>query len=224
MPRLEKLAKHLFRDKQSNPQQMLTIFLNESKDESIRDFVINRNPEFAFKIVRPDGKDDESMDREVAKFLEREEQLFKTLNTVRFENLNRYFKSNKDVLQFCARDKTFKPGSGHFDFIFDLKEKKDQTMKAKFDYLEKHPLRKFEAAKHSFGVPYEVPVYEDVDVFEELEVDENYELNKEKKEEFIPDSDNKKIKRVTGTRRVSIFQLFNNFVPRSRQQQSRIRL
>ena len=78
---------------------------------------------------------------------------FKTLNTIRFENLNRFFKSDRNVLQFCARDKLFKPGTGHFDLIYDLEEKKDQTMKARFNYLEKLPQRKFELSKHSFGCP-----------------------------------------------------------------------
>jgi len=183
MPRLVKLAEHLFRGKPSNAQQLLTIFLNESKDESIRDFVINRNPEFALKIVRPDNSTDKDQDNKVEAYLEREIQIFKTLNTVRFENLNRYFKSNKDVLQFCARDKTFKPGSGHFDFIFDLKEKKDQTMKPKFDYLEKHPLRKFITAKHSLGVPYEKPIIEQVYEYEFEEKEIGYKLQPGEEEE-----------------------------------------
>ena len=79
----------------------------------------------------------------------------KTLNTIRFENLNHFFKNDFRALQFLARDKMFKPGSGHFDFIFDLpqNQKKDQTMKAKFNYLEKLPQRKFELGKHSIGCP-----------------------------------------------------------------------
>jgi hypothetical protein len=50
---------------------------------------------------------------------------FKTLNQIKFENFNIYFKSDRDFLKFCTRDKQFKPGSGHFDFIFDLEEKND---------------------------------------------------------------------------------------------------
>jgi len=95
MPRLVKLAEHLFRGKPSNAQQLLTVFLNESKDESIRDFVINRNPEFALKIVRPDNSTDKDQDNKVEAYLKRESQIFKTLNTVRFENLNRYFTPTK---------------------------------------------------------------------------------------------------------------------------------
>ena len=50
-PRLVAHARRLFMDKPSSPSQLLTIFLNESRHESIRDFVVNRNPEFALTIV-----------------------------------------------------------------------------------------------------------------------------------------------------------------------------
>lgn len=30
---------------------MLTVFLSESKDDTVKDFVINRNPEFAYHIA-----------------------------------------------------------------------------------------------------------------------------------------------------------------------------
>lgn len=53
---------------------------------------------------------------------------------------------------FCARDKKqFKPGSGQFDIIYDVEEKVNQTVKAKFNYLEKHPLRKFATCQHVLG-------------------------------------------------------------------------
>ncbi len=53
---------------------------------------------------------------------------------------------------FCARDKKhFKPGSGQFDIIYDVDEKVNQTVKAKFNYLEKQPLRKFATCQHSLG-------------------------------------------------------------------------
>lgn len=55
-------------------------------------------------------------------------------------------------MKFCAREKKFKPGTGHFDFIYDLEEKKDQTMMARFNYLEKLPLRKIEVSKYSMGI------------------------------------------------------------------------
>lgn len=45
----------------------------------------------------------------------------------------------------------FKPGSGQFDIILDVKEKTDQTVKAKFHYLEKLPLRKFKTQKMCLG-------------------------------------------------------------------------
>lgn len=58
-------------------------------------------------------------------------------------------------MKFCAREKKFKPGTGHFDFIYDLEEKKDQTMMARFNYLEKLPLRKIEVSKYSMGISVE---------------------------------------------------------------------
>ena len=135
-------------------------------------------------------------------YLDRTKKEFKTLNTIRFENLNRFFKSDRNVLQFCARDKLFKPGSGHFDFIYDLEEKKDQTMKARFDYLEKLPQRKFELSKHSFGCPAwttlteqskreeikYVLIVELIDVNDKLDHDEiidRHDVPKDKKEKKI---------------------------------------
>lgn len=50
-PRLERLANNLFMQKQSNSSEMLNIFVSESRDESIKDFIVNRNPEFAYNIV-----------------------------------------------------------------------------------------------------------------------------------------------------------------------------
>jgi hypothetical protein len=45
----------------------------------------------------------------------------------------------------------FKPGSGQFDIIYDVDEKNNQTMKSRFHYLEKLPLRKFKTNKHVLG-------------------------------------------------------------------------
>lgn len=49
----------------------------------------------------------------------------------------------------------FKPGSGQFDFIFDLEEKADQTLHSRFNFLENLPLRKFKTCKNSIGCEIE---------------------------------------------------------------------
>lgn len=70
---------------------------------------------------------------------------------VKFENLNRLFQSVQDNVNFCAQQESFKPGSGHFDYIYKLKKKGTQTIKSKFQYLEQPPVRYFETAPHSIG-------------------------------------------------------------------------
>jgi hypothetical protein len=82
--------------------------------------------------------------KKTKKYLSNLREVLKTVNQIKFENLNRFFYNDPDCLVFCARDrKTFKPGSGEFDIILDVEEKINQTVKAKFHYLEKLPLRKF---------------------------------------------------------------------------------
>jgi len=48
-PGLKKLAQRVFTkgDSRSNCQQLLNVMINESTNEVIKDFVVNRNPEFA---------------------------------------------------------------------------------------------------------------------------------------------------------------------------------
>jgi len=121
----------------------LTIFINESRDEDIKDFVVNRNPEFALTIVHKRPDEEAEANKKVKNYLKNLTDRFNAVNQIKFENFNHFFKNKPDTIRFCARDKKFKPGSGQFDFIFDLEEKTNQTMKAKFNYLEKLPLRKF---------------------------------------------------------------------------------
>ena len=130
----------------------MTVFITESKDEDIKDFVVNRNPEFAVQVICADSKNPNTA--EVDKYLNKLREKLKTVNHVKFENLNRFFFSEPGTIKFCARDdKMFKPGSGQFDYIYDVKEKNDQTVKSKFSYLEKLPLRKFNTFKHVLGCP-----------------------------------------------------------------------
>ena len=119
------------------------MFINESRDEDVKDFVVNRNPEFSLTIVHKSVDEEAAANEKVKKYIENLTDRFNAVNQIKFENFNHFFKNEPDIIKFCARDKKFKPGSGQFDFIFDLEEKNDQTMKAKFNYLENLPLRKF---------------------------------------------------------------------------------
>jgi hypothetical protein len=125
----------------------MNIFITESKDEDIKDFVVNRNPEFALQVMVNKDKIEKTKD-----YLDKLREKLKTVNLIKFENLNRFFTTDEEVVRFCARDgKMFKPGSGQFDIIYDVTEKNNQTMKSKFNYLEKLPLRKFKTYKHVLG-------------------------------------------------------------------------
>lgn len=146
--RIEHLARNVFLEKPSCANQLLTVFISESRDESVKDFIINRNAEFALQVNTT-----RATEETMKKYVEETEEKFMPMNQIKFENVNTFFTSDRDVAEYCARNKTFKPGSGHFDFIFDLAEKKDQTMKAKFEYLEKDPIQKVRVGKFSLGVP-----------------------------------------------------------------------
>lgn len=55
------------------------------------------------------------------------------------------------IVTFCAQQEAFKPGSGHFTYIYDLSAKRQQTIKRKFDYLQERPVRFFQTAKLTIG-------------------------------------------------------------------------
>lgn len=57
---------------------MLTVFINESRDESIKDFIVNRNPEFALTIVH--NPNEQEANAKVEQYLKETAALFKTLN------------------------------------------------------------------------------------------------------------------------------------------------
>jgi hypothetical protein len=142
----------------SNCQELLNVFITESRDEDVKDFVVNRNPEFAIQVVHPQdqqtgAKDEKQCMERTKKYLKNLREHLKTVNQIKFENLN-FFYNDPECLVFCARDrKMFKPGSGQFDIILDVEEKINQTVKAKFHYLEKLPLRKFKTQKMCLGCP-----------------------------------------------------------------------
>lgn len=155
-PGLRKLAERVFirNPNQSNCQQLLNIMINESTSEVVKDFVVNRNPEFAIQVVHHSIENDGVIADVRAKevYLHRLREELKTVNLIKFQNLNRFFYNDPSTYMFCARDrKQFKPGSGQFDIIYDVDEKINQTVKAKFNYLEKQPLRKFLTCQHVLG-------------------------------------------------------------------------
>ena len=138
---------------------MLTIILNESDQEDVKDFVVNRNPELGLNILHPDSnlanydKDKTKQEcEEVAKIYTRllKEKL-KSMNQLQFNNLNTFFHHTLGVITFSTRSNKFKHGTGQFNYIYDLKENQDRTVKFRFDFLEKNPLRKLTISKNALG-------------------------------------------------------------------------
>lgn len=148
-PRLEAFARSIFVNQTSNASQLLTVFINESKNESIKDFVVNRNPELALNIEP--GPDPVEANEAMQLYLRNMKEKCRPLSQVKFENFHYFFKNDKSVISFCARDNKFKPGSGYFDLILDLPQKRDHTIKAKFDFLKRQPVKCIMTAKHVFG-------------------------------------------------------------------------
>lgn len=101
---------------------MLSVFITESNEEDVKDFVINRNPEFAIQVVHAEDiqgaqsgnvKTEQELLARTQKYLNNLKEHLKTVNQIKFENLNRFFYIDPECLIFCARDnKMFKPGSG----------------------------------------------------------------------------------------------------------------
>lgn len=54
--KLKEFANRVFNDQSSSQRQLLTVILNESDQEDIKDFVINRNPELGLNILHPKSK------------------------------------------------------------------------------------------------------------------------------------------------------------------------
>jgi len=94
---------------------------------------------------------------------------------VPFNNLNSFFHNVLGVVNFTTRRKKFKLGTGQFDYILDLPINEDRTLKYRFDYLEKKPLRKLEVAKFSLGFPINNPA---------LNIKQNELFSKEEKEQY----------------------------------------
>ena len=53
--KLTEFASRVFNDQSSSQRQLLTVILNESDQEDIKDFVINRNPELGLNILHPNS-------------------------------------------------------------------------------------------------------------------------------------------------------------------------
>jgi hypothetical protein len=84
-------------------------------------------------------------------FLESSYALVREFNEIHLANLHRFFVNMPKIVTFCAMNKQFKPGSGQFNLIFDIKEKTNKTIKDKFDYLAKLPIRYLKTSQHALG-------------------------------------------------------------------------
>ena len=84
-------------------------------------------------------------------YLQHNYELVRDVDQILFENLHRFFMNIPKIVTFCAMNKQFKPGSGQFNLIFDLKEKNNKTIKDKFDYLAKVPVRYLKTSQHALG-------------------------------------------------------------------------
>lgn len=65
----------------------------------------------------------------------------KSMNYLRFSNLNTFFHNTMGVITFTTRNLKFKHGTGEFEYILELKEKINRTLKFKYEYLQRKPLR-----------------------------------------------------------------------------------
>jgi hypothetical protein len=77
---------------------MLTVFLSESDQQDVKDFMVNRNPELILNILHPDSwmRDGDTKTREeceqVSKIYVRNlREKLKSVNQVNFNNLNSFF-------------------------------------------------------------------------------------------------------------------------------------
>lgn len=74
----------------SHPRQYLTVYVNESKKEDVRDFIINRNPDLALTINFPRPPPNSSiMNLDI--YLKKLKEKVSHVNQIRFENLHRFF-------------------------------------------------------------------------------------------------------------------------------------
>ena len=81
--------------------------INESTSEMVKDFVVNRNPEFAIKVIHHQNKikAQEADVRAEKVYLHKLREELKTVNLIKFQNLNRFFFNDESTYEFCTRDK-----------------------------------------------------------------------------------------------------------------------
>lgn len=147
--KITKFARQVFfyKNKKSNGRELLTIFLNESTEPEVVDFVIKRNAELALNVLPIQEKESEETKRiQMEKYLKPTKKVMENFTLVKFENLHRLFLSMQNVVTFCTQQDSFKPGSGHFDYIYKLNRKGTQTIKQKINFLEKLPVRYFQTS------------------------------------------------------------------------------
>lgn len=73
----------------SNANQLLTVYINESKDEDVRDFIVNRNPDLALTVNFAAGS--KGATTNMTDYLKKLEEQVSHVNQIRFENLHRFF-------------------------------------------------------------------------------------------------------------------------------------
>jgi len=86
-PVLRKKAERVFMSSGlSNCQQLLNVFINESTSEVIKDFVVNRNPEFAVSVIHHKTPDEEAAANQRAEtfYLKKLREELKTVNLIKF--------------------------------------------------------------------------------------------------------------------------------------------
>ena len=152
----------------------------------VRDFVTNRNPEFAMNIELFEEHEDENNleGEENEEFMrvqrenwnegeqwmikhnkDREDiyndewqvylnpvlQKIQNLNSVNFQTLHNIFHTRTKVFTFCQWGGAFKKGTGQFDYILDLDQKENKTIKPTFQFLDKHPVKRFPVVPFALG-------------------------------------------------------------------------
>lgn len=79
---MKKLAHETFvaKGKCSNGSQLLTIFINESKNDDIRDFIVNRNPELALTVNWADKDKEREQGTDMIKYLSKLRKKVENMN------------------------------------------------------------------------------------------------------------------------------------------------
>jgi len=127
--KLTNFAKGVFKNESSTERECLSIFINESDQEDVKDFIVNRNPELGLNVVHPKSsrhEDDEMtpevQDEIVKIYVQGLKEKVKSVRQLPFTNLNPFFHHTMGVITFCTRHLKFKHATGQFEFILDIEK------------------------------------------------------------------------------------------------------